>query len=99
LAEFHQSNTNNILLQHIQAKLNRSAYWISTIIDKAIPHFMRANSLQFDQKEYAMTTILYREITSDGQHTEIIEEFSQLDLKNLPKPAGKALNGSYNFRI
>ena len=27
-----------------------------------------------------MTTILYREITSDGQHTEIIEEFSQLDL-------------------
>ena len=37
---------------------------------------MRANSLQFDQKEYAMTTILYREITSDGQHTEIIEEFS-----------------------
>ena len=28
-----------------------------------------------------MTTILYREITSDGQHTEIIEEFTQLDLK------------------
>src|SRR5574344_1361426 len=24
-----------------------------------------------------MTTILYREITSDGQHTEIIEEFAQ----------------------
>jgi len=44
-----------------------------------------------------MTTILYREITSDGQHTEIIEEFTQLDLKNLPKRVGKALNGSYNF--
>ncbi len=30
-----------------------------------------------------MTTILYREITSDGQHTEIIEEFTQLDLKKI----------------
>ena len=32
-----------------------------------------------------MTTILYREITSDGQHTEIIEEFTQLDLKKFAK--------------
>ncbi len=51
---------------------------------------MRANSLQFDQKEYAMTTILYREITSDGQHTEIIEEFSQLDLKKFAEACGQS---------
>jgi chaperone modulatory protein CbpM len=51
---------------------------------------MRANSLQFDQKEYAMTTILYREITSDRQHTEIIEEFSQLDLKKFAEACGQS---------
>ena len=37
-----------------------------------------------------MTTILYREITSDGQHTEIIEEFSQLDLKKFAEACGQS---------